>query len=149
MSHVKTLYHIVIRTYRNQFTINEEHERELYAYIFGICKQKKVKLYRIGGMPDHLHLFVLLPSTMAISLFVQEMKSSSSRWLKRNPAFPLFCKWSKEYAAFTYAEKDKLMIINYIKNQKEHHKRVVFTDEYQAILKENGEEIVEEYFMKD
>ena len=149
MSHVKTLYHIVIRTYRNQFTINEEHERYLYAYIYGICKQKKVMLYRIGGMPDHLHLFVSLPSNMAISLFVQELKASSSKWLRRNSAFPLFCKWSKEYAAFTYADKDKLMIINYIKNQKKHHKSVMFKEEYRTILRENGEEIVEEFFMKD
>ncbi len=49
MSHVKTLYHIVIRTYRNQFTINEEHERELYAYIFGICKQKKSQIIQDWG----------------------------------------------------------------------------------------------------
>lgn len=149
MSHVKSFYHVVIRTYRNCMSINENHEKELYAYIFGICQQKRVKLYRIGGMPDHLHLLVSLPSYMAISIFVQEIKASSSRWLKHNPAFPLFCKWSKEYAAFSYAEKDKNMITNYIKRQKIHHKGKDFIDEYKSLLRENCVEFEENNIMRD
>lgn len=106
-------------------------------------------MYRIGGMPDHLHLFVSLPSSIAISKFVQEIKVSSSKWLKQKPAFPHFSKWSKEYAAFSYAEKDKDRIINYIKNQKKHHKQTIFFDEYRNLLEENGVEFEEEYFMRD
>ena len=56
MSHISLTYHIIWRTHRSERTISEEHERELYAYILGICNAKKCHLYRINSMPDHLHL---------------------------------------------------------------------------------------------
>ncbi len=52
MSYTRLLYHIVFRTKRSKNTIQEEHEKELYAYIMGITNNKKSKLYRIGGMPN-------------------------------------------------------------------------------------------------
>ena len=56
MSHTTTFYHIVFRTYYSEMSIPEEHERELYAYIFGIARKLNCQTYRIGGMPDHVHL---------------------------------------------------------------------------------------------
>ena len=100
-------------------------------------------------MPDHIHLLVSLPTTLALADFVIELKISSSKWLKENPKFPLFNGWSKEYAAFSYAEKDKNMIADYIKLQKEHHKTVSFTDEYKAFLKENGVSVNDDFFLSD
>ena len=149
MSYTKLLYHIVLRTYQSENTINTEHERELYAYMLGFVKNQNAKLLRIGGMPDHIHLFVSLPTTITVANFVQGLKISSSKWLKANKDFPSFNGWGKEYAAFTYSNRDMDMIINYIKNQKEHHKRTTFADEYRAFLLENGLEIREEYFMRD
>ncbi|MCQ2284018.1 MAG: IS200/IS605 family transposase [Bacteroidales bacterium] len=149
MSYTNLLYHIVLRTYQSENTINTEHERELYAYMLGFVKNQNAKLIRIGGMPDHIHLFVSLPTTTTVANFVQGLKISSSKWLKANKDFPAFNGWGKEYAAFTYSNRDMDMIINYIKNQKEHHKRTTFADEYRAFLLENGLEIREEYFMRD
>lgn len=149
MSYTRLFYHIVLRTYRSRFTINEEHERELYSYIHGMCKQRDVTLLRIGGMPDHVHLFVALPSLLSVARFVQVVKSVTSLWLKANPNFPDFDYWSKEYAAFTYSIRDKEMIINYIRNQKKHHKKVLFQDEYRKFLVDNGVRIDERYFLVD
>ena len=149
MSYTKLLYHVVIRTYKSERTINEEHEKELYAYMLGIVRNKNGILYRIGGMPDHIHLLISLPATQSIASFVQELKISSSKWLKANPLFPNFKHWSKEYAAFTYAQKDKDMIANYIKHQKEHHKKTTFANEYRKFLTDNNIEIKEAYFLKD
>lgn len=149
MSYTQTYYHIILSTHARIPAIVEEHERELYSYMFGFIRNKGCHLYRIGGMPDHVHLFVSLPATLAMSKFVQELKVSSSKWLKANPHFPLFERWTKEYAGFTksYYEKDK--IVRYIARQKEHHRRVPFPEEYRTFLTENGAEIKEEYFLND
>ena len=149
MSYTNTMYHIVLRTHRSEPTIVVEYERDLYAYIMGIVNNNNGKLYRIGGMPDHVHLLVSLPATLAMSKFVQELKVSTSKWLKNNPDFPRFDGWSREYAGFSYGLRDKDMIVNYIKNQKEHHRRMTFREEYMAFLQENGMPIDERYLMPD
>ncbi len=149
MSYTQTFYHIVLRTHCSIPAIAEDHERELYSYMLGFINNKGAQLYRIGGMPDHVHLFVSLPATLAMSKFVQELKIATSKWLKENPHFPLFDRWTKEYAGFSYNLRDRDMIVGYIAKQKEHHHSVAFADEYRAFLVENGVEIKEEYFLQD
>ena len=74
MSYTNLVYHIVFRTYRSIPAIDEEHERELYAYAHGYITRHRAKLYRIGGMPDHVHLLVSLPPDLADSEFVRGLK---------------------------------------------------------------------------
>lgn len=149
MSYTKSHYHIVFRTYQSEKTISEEHERELYAYIFGIAKNLDCQTYRIGGMPDHIHIFVSLPSTISLASFVQRVKTDSSKWLKLNPHFPDFRGWGHEYGGFSYNFRDKDKIINYIIRQKEHHQQTTFAEEYRSFIEENGIEIDERYFLRD
>ena len=149
MSYTCTIYHVVLRTHRSEKAIAEEYEAELYAYMNGIINHLDGKLYRIGGMPDHVHLLVSLPATLAMAPFVKELKVSTSKWMKANPHFPLFTGWSQEYAGFTYSIHDSDKIINYIKNQKGHHKRMTFAEEYRRFVEANNLPIDERYFMKD
>lgn len=149
MSYIQSIYHIVFRTYRSEPTIFEEHERELYAVIMKQTENLRAKLIRIGGMPDHIHLLVSLPSDLSVAKYVQDVKTFTSKWLRENHAFPNWNGWGKEYAAVSYCVRDKEMIVNYIMNQKEHHKKVNFEEEYRAFLIENGIAIREEYFLKD
>ena len=93
MSYTTSYYHIVFRTYRSEPTIVADHERELYAYLYGIARNLRCQTYRIGGMSDHVHLFVSLPSTLPLAEFVQRLKTDSSKWLKANPDFPHFRGW--------------------------------------------------------
>ncbi len=149
MSYTMSYYHVVFRTYRSEPTIPIDHERDLYAYLFGIAKRLKCQTYRIGGMPDHVHMFVSLPPTLSIAEFAQQTKTASSKWMKSDPRFPLFNGWGREYAAFSYCLRDKDKIVNYIINQKEHHKKVSFAEEYRLFLEEHGITIKEQFFMKD
>lgn len=149
MSYTTSYYHIVIRTYRSEPTICMKHERELYAYIYGIAKNLRCQTYRIGGMPDHLHIFVSLPSSLSLASFVQRVKTSTSIWLKANAHFPNFRGWGREYAGFSYSLRDKKMIVSYIMKQKEHHRKKTFVEEYRTFLQENGIAIDERYFMRD
>ena len=149
MSYVQNLYHIVFRTYRSEQTINPEHERELYGIILSQSQRLRAKIYRIGGMPDHVHILAALPSTLALSQYVQEVKTFTSKWLKNNPSFPHWRGWGHEYAGFSRSWSDKDSVVDYIRNQKEHHTHFSFREEYRAFLVENGISIKEEFFMKD
>jgi len=140
------LYHLIFRTKNSRKTLYPEHSKELYAYQMGIIKNKNCFLYRINGMEEHLHILCDLHPTIALADFMRDIKTSSSIWLKQSGKFPEFEGWADGYAAFTYAWKDKEMIVNYIKNQHEHHKIESFEDELKRILKENGIEINEKYF---
>jgi putative transposase len=149
MSYTKLLYHIVFRTKYGKYTIPEQYEKELYAYILGIINNKKSKLYRIGGIENHIHLLVDIHPTFAVSDFMKELKEYSSKWLSSNTNFPNFEGWAVSFAGFTYNLNDKQTIIDYIKNQKAHHKSVSFEEEYRQLLIENGIEIDERYFLKE
>ena len=149
MSYTTSYYHIVFRTYRSEPTISIEHEKELYAYIYGIAKNLRCQTYRIGGMPDHIHILISLPPSMSLASFVQRIKTDSSKWLKTNPNFPRFRGWGHEYAGFSYSIRDKEMIVGYIMKQKEHHRKITFAEEYRAFLMENKITIDERYFLSD
>ena len=149
MSYTNLIYHIVFRTYRSIPSIEEKHERELYAYMYGYINRNRGVLYRVGGMPDHIHLLLSLPPDLAVSEFVRGLKYATGSWLKQNPSFPLFSGWGEGYAAFSYS-KDMIPIVKqYIINQKEHHHKVTFAEEYRRFILENGGEIDEQYFLKD
>ena len=145
-SYRQILYHLIFRTKDGRKTILPEHSRELYAYLMGIIKNKNCFLYRINGMEDHLHILCDLHPTIALADYVRDIKTSSSIWLKQSGKFPDFIGWADGYAALTYAWKDKEIIVNYIKNQQEHHKKESFNDELRKLLKEHGIEIDEKFF---
>mgnify|MGYP003290347784 CR=1 FL=1 len=150
MAHLNLTYHIVWRTKCSQRTINETYERELYAYILGMCNEKKCHLYRINSMPDHVHMCVEIHPTLAVSEFVRVIKQETSKWLKeKRHKFPMFEGWGNGYAGFTYAAADRPTVINYIKNQKEHHHKMTFREEYEDLLREFGLDPKEDKLLED
>jgi REP element-mobilizing transposase RayT len=84
-----------------------------------------------------------MPATIALSGFMQALKGSSSKILKTVAGFEHFKAWGEGYAALSYSLRDKDMIVKYIINQQEHHKKVSFKDEYKAFIKEMGLEFDE------
>ena len=150
MSYIQSLHHIVIRTKYSENVLSNEHSEELYRYIWGYIKNKKSFLYRINGMPDHIHILVGIHATIALVDFIKELKTSTNAWMKSNKdKFPEFKSWGKKYAAFTIRYQEKDIVINYIKNQQEHHKKETFKDEYRRLIAENGIDIDEQYFLTD
>ena len=146
MSYVQLLYHVVVRTKASQPTLSLEHSEDLYRYIWGIIKNKKGTLLRINGMEDHVHILSDLPPTVALADYIRDIKAYSSHWLKENPKFPAFDGWAEGYAALTYAWRDKDMIVEYIKNQRGHHRQTDFLTEYRQLLEEQGIVIDDRYF---
>ena len=140
-------YQIVFGTKNREATISSDYELELFKYIHGIIIKKHCKLFRINGMADHIHIFSDLHPTVCLSDFIKDIKVASNEWMKNSGKFPYFKGWQEGYAGFTYSIKEKDIIINYIKNQKEHHKTETFFDEYKRLLIENGIEFDEKYLL--
>jgi len=117
----------------------------LFKYLWGILKNKNCHLYRINGVEDHIHIITHLHPTIALSSLIKDMKIASSIWIKKENIFPDFNGWQDGYGAFTYSINDKDRLIEYVKNQREHHKMKSFKEEYTELLKEHGIEFDEKY----
>jgi REP element-mobilizing transposase RayT len=147
MAYRQIYYQIVFGTRNREATLAEAYCEELYKYIWGIIKNQKCKLYRINGIEDHIHIFSDLHPTICLSEYIKNIKIASSLWMKQTGWFPNFSGWQEKYAAFTYSPREKESIINYVKNQKEHHKTETFYDEFKRLLEENGVEFDEKYLI--
>ena len=149
MSYTRLLYHLIFRPQNSIPAITIEYEKDLYRYIWGIVKEKGGVLYRIGGMPDHIHLLIQLPPTMALSAFMHDMKIATHKYLcAQKEKFPLFTGWGKSYCALTCSAMEKDKVITYIKNQKMHHQRRSSQDELLDLLQTNGIAVDMKYFLK-
>ena len=148
MSSFKQIYYqIVFGTKYRKPTINEKYCEELYKYIWGIIDNKGCHLYRINGVEDHIHIFSDLHPSIALADYIKDIKVASNEWMKESGLFPDFEEWQIGYGAFTYNIRQKEMIINYVKNQKEHHQKETFYDEYKRLLTENGVKFDEKYML--
>ena len=149
MSYTRLLYHIIFRTKHGVPSINEQYEKELYRCIWKFTQAHHCILYRVNGMPDHIHLFVDIHQTLPVSEFVRKLKITTHQFLESHPdLFPDFTEWSVGYCALSYSERDKAKIINYIKKQKQHHQSQNFTDEIKTLFLEEEIKFDETYFEK-
>lgn len=125
--------------------MTESGQEKLYRYIRGILKNKNCHLYRIGGTEDHIHIITHIHPAVALAQLVKDIKLASSGFIKSEHIFPDFNGWQEGYGAFTYGISAKDILIEYVKNQKEHHHKETFREEYERLLKENGIEFDERY----
>lgn len=146
-TYTQIYYHIIFST-KNRIPCLKEAEREqLFKYIWGIINNKGCHLYRINGVEDHIHVLTGLKPAIALADLVKDIKVASSIWIKEQNLFPRFEGWQGGYAAFTYADKDKNTVINYIKNQVEHHRKRSYREEVEVLLKEHGIEFDERFLV--
>lgn len=142
---VKNYLHIVFSTKLRQPLISENIENELFAYLGGICNKIECKPIKIGGYLDHVHILCNLSKKIALAKFMELLKANSSKWIKtKGSEFANFY-WQDGYGAFSVSEKDLPAVVNYISNQKEHHKNKDFKDEFRLILKRYNVEYDESY----
>jgi len=137
-SYRQHLYHLVFRTKDSLPNIKQDHVNELYAYITGIVKHKNSHLYRINGIENHLHVLTDMHPSIAPADFMREIKVSSSLWMKSSRLFPTFKGWAVGYGSFTCSYMDMDRLIDYIKKQQDHHKKITFEEEYRILLQEYG-----------
>lgn len=142
---VKNYVHITFSTKNRVPLISEEIEKELYSYIGGICKNLECYPIKVGGFYDHVHILTSLSKKIALMVLLEKVKANSSKWIKtKSDSLKKFC-WQNGYGAFSVNPYEIDKVILYIENQKEHHRKKTFQDEYRGFLKKSNVEYVEKY----
>ena len=127
--------HVIFSTKDRRNFILPKYEEALHKYICGYFYNIKARIYQIGGVEDHIHLFFEQPKTIAISKLVGDVKANSSKWIKTlDPELSLFA-WQNGYGGFVVPPVKFEAVIKYIQNQKEHHGKMTFKEELIKFLK--------------
>jgi putative transposase len=130
--------HVVFSTKERRRLITPDLQQRLWPYLGGIARENKMKALCVGGVEDHVHILLSLPSTLAISKAVQLLKGNSSKWIHETfPAQHGFA-WQEGYGAFSIGVSGMDDTIKYIQSQPEHHRIKTFKEEFVAFLKKHG-----------
>jgi putative transposase len=139
------IVHMIFSTKDRFACLDPSTRPRLHAYLATVARNAKCEGYRVGGTWDHVHLAVRLSRTIAIAASVEELKTSSSKWLKLQwPQLGQFA-WQRGYGAFSLGPDELATLVAYINNQEEHHRVRTFQEEYLAFLKKYGVPYDERY----
>jgi REP element-mobilizing transposase RayT len=128
--------------------IKTEWEEELYKYITGIVQNKHQKMLAINGISDHIHFLIGMKPSCCLSDLVREIKKSSNAFIKEKNFSKFKFEWQKGYGAFSYSHSALDNVIAYVNNQKKHHKKKTFKEEYIDFLSKFQIEYKTEYLFK-
>ena len=137
--------HLVFSPKNRQALIQKRWKNDLEKYITGIVQNNKHKMLSIAAMPDHIHIFIGYNVNQLIPDLVENIKTSSSAWIKENKLSRFKFDWQKGYGAFSHSRSQLDTVVKYILNQEDHHHKVTFKTEYLDILKKNDVEFKDEY----
>ena len=141
----KIYIHIIFSTKNREDLLPEKNLNEIHSYIGGIINQNLCKSIIIGGTANHIHILCELTSTVSTAILLQEIKRSSSKWIKGKYSQYSNFAWQSGYAAFSVSQSKVETVTRYILGQKEHHKKMTFQDELKMFLKEYQVEYNEEF----
>lgn len=144
-TYTQIIYHIVFSTKNRQGVLDVEQHEKLFRYIWGIVKNKQSVLHQVNGVTDHLHILTSLHPSIALADFVKDIKLACTQWIRKEGIFPDFTGWQEGYGAFTHSLQEKPRLVEYIRTQKDHHRRTTFKEEYMALLKKAGISFDEAY----
>ena len=137
-SYVSNLVHYVFSTKERFPFIDQELESRLWPYMGGIARENGMKALSVGGTTDHVHALLSLPATLSVAKAIQLIKGGSSKWV--HDQFPNHRKfeWQEGYGAFSVGASQMMSVINYINNQKAHHRKRTFEEEFLEFLDKYG-----------
>jgi len=141
--------HFVFAVKYRKAIIKAEWEGRLQKYITGVVQNNGHKLLAINTMPDHLHLFVGLNPKQSISDLMRLVKGDSSEFVNKEGFTGRKFYWQEGYGAFSNSRSQIDGVVKYILNQKEHHVKNTFREEYLEILKDYAVEYEEKYIFHD
>lgn len=138
---------IIISVKNREALIHASWEDELYKYITGIITKKGQKLIAINGMPDHVHILIGMKPTCCLSDLMREIKKSSNTFIKEKKFVKSKFEWTSGFGSFSYSHSALSSVVKYINNQKEHHKKVNFREEYKEFLEKFEVDFDERYLL--
>ena len=130
--------HLVFSTASRRPYLDSNLRPDLFAYLSGIIKKSSSNVYEIGGIEDHVHILCTLPRTISLAKLVENLKRSSSKWLKTIDKSLEYFAWQGGYGAFSVSPTNIPAVRRYIKNQEQHHRKSNFKSELLALLNGSG-----------
>jgi putative transposase len=134
------IVHIIFSTKDRAEILDKDMSRELYLYLSAVARNQDCECFRAGGVTNHVHLAVRLSRTMTQAKLIEELKTSSSKWIKQRSPQLRNCSWQRGYGAFSVGPSDLPALLAYIDTQEEHHRKHSFEDELRTLLKKYGVE---------
>ena len=140
MSHSfnKIWIHAIWATKERTPIIHSNVEQKIHSFITDQLKEQGCPIRIINGMPDHIHCLFLLNPQKSIVEVIKQIKGSSSHYINQNDLTTEKFAWQTGYAAYSVSESVVEKVYQYIKNQKAHHQKKAFQQEYDEFLKVYG-----------
>lgn len=140
-------YHIVFSTKHRKDWIRPEIQQRVWQYIGGIARANAMAALQVGGMPDHSHALIMAKPVIAPSKIVQHLKGESSKWIHTEfPDMRTFA-WQDGFGIFSVSKSKVPDVVDYIKNQRIHHEKESFEEEYERLMKLHGVEYDSKYLL--
>lgn len=131
-------YHIIFSTKNREPWLVPKIEKRVWQFMGGIARTHKMTALQLGGVEDHIHALITAPPTIAPFRIAQVLKGESSKWIHEEFSTLRAFAWQDGYSAFTVDKSNLQRVVKYIQNQREHHRRQTFQEEYLQFLNENG-----------
>lgn len=147
-TYTQCYFHLVFSPKNKEALIKKEWRSDLEKYITAVVQNNGHKLLAVGGMPDHMHILIGYNPIERIPDLVEEIKTSTNKWIKENKLSKFKFEWQRGYGAFTHSKTQIDKVVNYILTQEEHHKKRTFQEEYMEILNKNGVEYDDKYLFE-
>lgn len=137
--------HVIFAVKNRDALIRPNWETELYKYMTGIIQNKEQKMLAINGASNHIHFLIGMKPTCCLADLVRETKKSSNAFIKEKGFSKFKFQWQEGFGAFSYSHSQLSDVIKYIDDQKEHHRKRSFKNEYLAFLKAFEIDFKDEY----
>jgi putative transposase len=141
----KVYVHITFSTKHRRKLIDDEISEQLFSYLGGVCKALECNPVKVGGYRNHIHILCTLSRKITQADLLEEIKKRSSKWIKTKGDKYLNFYWQNGYGIFSVNPVETDGLISYIQNQKEHHRKKTFEEEYRAFLQKCNIEFDERY----
>ena len=135
-TYVQAYFHLVFAVQNRKALIQKSWKIKLEKYITGIVQNNGHKLIAIGAERDHIHIFIGYNLNQTIPDLVEDIKTSSNKYIDKERLSYYKFYWQKGYGAFTHSHSNLSRVASYVENQEEHHKRTSFKEEYLKMLKD-------------
>ena len=141
----KVILHIIFSTKNREPWLDSDVRPRLHAYLATICRDLGAEVLHVGGVADHVHILTTLPRTVSQAELIEQIKKTSSKWIKAVDSRYRGFFWQRGYGAFSVSPSQVDGVLEYITGQQEHHRTRTFQEEYRELLRKHGIDFDERY----
>ncbi len=134
----KVILHIIFSTKNREPWLDSDVRPRMHAYVATICRDLAAEFVHVGGMADHVHVVITLPRTLSQAELIEQIKKTSSKWIKALDARYRGFSWQRGYSAFSVSPSQLEAVLEYVDTQQEHHRTRTFRAEYRELLRRHG-----------